>query len=193
MPLRWTLAVCFGAPLSRDVRAFTAVREPERFWVNYAFGGASGAHSPAVTADKRALYRIRLVANNRSEVRYWRKGCISSSLLWARTATPGVFICAVTIVLHVGWSRTTAAAQINQYSPITLSIAGLIFARSSLLRMAHGALSLAESIAKISSVDKTNCPCPATSTSGAMISTGWALARRGMTTVAPVLLLIWSF
>jgi hypothetical protein len=33
----------------------TAVREPERFWVNYAFGGATGAHSPAATADKAAL------------------------------------------------------------------------------------------------------------------------------------------
>ncbi|BBP02739.1 hypothetical protein TPL01_01710 [Sulfuriferula plumbiphila] len=64
MPLRWALAEYCGAPLSRDVRAFTAVREPERFWVNYAFGGASGAHSPAMTADKGALYLMRQDSDN---------------------------------------------------------------------------------------------------------------------------------
>lgn len=72
--------VFWRAALPRDVRAFTAVREPERFWVNYAFGGASYAHSPAMTADKRALYRIRQVANNRNEAGCWRKAIMSACL-----------------------------------------------------------------------------------------------------------------
>ena len=65
-----------------------------------------------------------------------------------------------------------APSGCNQYSPITLSTAGLILARSVRPSMPTGAFNLAVSMAKISSVERTNNPCPGTSTSGAMISTG---------------------
>ena len=76
----------------------------------------------------------------------------------------------------------------NQYSPMTLSRAGLINALSPVLKVPTGSLSLALSMAKISSAESTNWPLPGTCTSGAMISTGSVLARRGITTDAPVLL-----
>jgi hypothetical protein len=44
---------------------------------------------------------------------------------------------------------------VDQYSPITLSTAGLIFARSARFSLARGDLSLAVSMTKISSVDMT--------------------------------------
>jgi len=77
------------------------------------------------------------------------------------------------IITHINDFLACASAKAgDQYSPITLSIAGLIFARSTTLNLANGALSLTVSIAKISSVDRTNCPFPAISISGAMMSTG---------------------
>ena len=50
--------------------------------------------------------------------------------------------------------------------------------------MAMGAVSLAVSLANMPSVDRTNCPCAAISTSGAIMSTGVALVRSEMTTGA---------
>lgn len=81
----------------------------------------------------------------------------------------------------------------DQKSPITRSIAGLIFKRSSMLRLPTGLRSLALSMVNISSADKTNEPQPGTSTNGFIISMGGTLARSGMTTEAPVLLEIWLF
>jgi len=81
----------------------------------------------------------------------------------------------------------------RQYSPMTLSSAGLILARSRTLRVPTGLRRRVLAIAKISIAERTNWPIPGISTGGQMVSSAMELVRSGMTTEVPVCAATWLF